>query len=205
MDGHLQPHVHPHVRCIRCWMLCCKVASGLGFTCTLPSVAGFSSQRLPAAQRAPRLDGRRCHRRQSQRVRDAARGKRAVVLSGWWVFFLIPSGSPHVLRAHTGCTCGEPEETELTAIGVESNGSGTTSKWGRFIRPSRTSCSTTRAPTAACPTGSPRSAARTYKLFLDTTHCNLASGLGLHVPYDLFLVCRRRYPGAGVRDLGNGR
>ena len=32
--------------------------------------------------------------------------KRAVMPFGW-VFFLIPLGSPHVLRAHRGRTCGE--------------------------------------------------------------------------------------------------
>ena len=39
-----------------------------------------------------------------------------------WVFFLISLGSPHVRP--TGCTCGEPDEIELAAIGVELNGSG---------------------------------------------------------------------------------
>ena len=48
----------------------------------------------------------------------------AVVFFGW-VFFLIPLGSPHVLRAHMGVhrTCGEPTEIELTAMGVGLNGS----------------------------------------------------------------------------------
>ena len=34
-----------------------------------------------------------------------------------WVFFLIPLGgqAPHMLRAHMGHTCGEPNEIELTA------------------------------------------------------------------------------------------
>ena len=38
---------------------------------------------------------------------------------------MISSGSPHVLRAHMGvyCTCGEPDEIELTAMGVKLNGS----------------------------------------------------------------------------------
>jgi len=40
--------------------------------------------------------------------------KRAVAFFGW-VFFLISSGSPRVLRSHMGHTCGEPNETELTA------------------------------------------------------------------------------------------
>ena len=46
--------------------------------------------------------------------------KRAVILFGW-VFFLISSGSPHVRPM--GRTCGEPDEIELTAMGVELNGS----------------------------------------------------------------------------------
>ena len=36
---------------------------------------------------------------------------------------MISSGSPHVLRAHVGRTCGEPDEIGLTAIGVKLNGS----------------------------------------------------------------------------------
>ena len=41
--------------------------------------------------------------------------KRAVIFLGGGIF-LISSGSPHVLRAHTGAlnTCGEPNEIELT-------------------------------------------------------------------------------------------
>ena len=35
---------------------------------------------------------------------------------------MISPGSPHVLRAHTGRKCGEPDEIELAAIGVELNG-----------------------------------------------------------------------------------
>ena len=46
--------------------------------------------------------------------------KRAVNFFGW-VFFLISSGSPHVRPM--GRTCGEPDEIELTAMGVELNGS----------------------------------------------------------------------------------
>ena len=38
-----------------------------------------------------------------------------------WVFFLISSGSPHVRPM--GRTCGEPDEIELTAMGVKLNGS----------------------------------------------------------------------------------
>ena len=42
--------------------------------------------------------------------------KGAVMLSVW-VFPLVSSGSPHVLRANTGVhrTCGEPDEIELAA------------------------------------------------------------------------------------------
>ena len=38
---------------------------------------------------------------------------------------MISSGSPHVLRAHTGVqrTCGDPGDIGLTATGVELNGS----------------------------------------------------------------------------------
>ena len=46
--------------------------------------------------------------------------KRAVKYFGW-VFFLISSGSPHVRPM--GRTCGEPDEIELTAMGVKLNGS----------------------------------------------------------------------------------
>ena len=46
--------------------------------------------------------------------------KRAVNVFGW-VFFLITSGSPHVRPM--GRTCGEPDENELTAMGVKLNGS----------------------------------------------------------------------------------
>ena len=38
-----------------------------------------------------------------------------------WVFFLISLGSPHVRPM--GRTCGEPNEIELTPIGVKLNGS----------------------------------------------------------------------------------
>ena len=52
-------------------------------------------------------------------------GKEKGILFGR-VFFLISLGgrAPHVLRAHMGGyrTCGEPDEIELTAIGVELNG-----------------------------------------------------------------------------------
>ena len=47
-------------------------------------------------------------------------GKRAVAFFGW-VFFFKSSGPPHV--RHMGCKCGEPNETELTHIGVKLNGS----------------------------------------------------------------------------------
>ena len=40
--------------------------------------------------------------------------KSAVTFFGW-VFFLISLGSQHVLRAHMGHTCGEPNEIELAA------------------------------------------------------------------------------------------
>ena len=46
--------------------------------------------------------------------------QRAVKCFGW-VFFLISSGSPHVHPM--GRTCGEPDEIELTAMGVKLNGS----------------------------------------------------------------------------------
>ena len=46
--------------------------------------------------------------------------KRAVIFFGW-VFFLISPGSPHVRPM--GRTCGEPDEIELAAMGVELNGS----------------------------------------------------------------------------------
>ena len=36
---------------------------------------------------------------------------------------MISLGSPHVLRAHMRRTCGGSNEIELTAIGVELNGS----------------------------------------------------------------------------------
>ena len=38
------------------------------------------------------------------------------MFSGWWLFPLILLGgeAPHVLRAHMGRTCGEPDELELT-------------------------------------------------------------------------------------------
>ena len=45
--------------------------------------------------------------------------KRAVIFFGW-VFFLISYGSPHVRPM--GRTCGEPDEIELTAMGVKLNG-----------------------------------------------------------------------------------
>ena len=54
------------------------------------------------------------------RVRACAR-KRAVIYFGW-VFFLISLGSPHVRPM--GRTRGEPNEIELTPIGVRLNGSG---------------------------------------------------------------------------------
>jgi len=52
--------------------------------------------------------------------------RRAVIRFGW-VFFLISLGgqAPHVLRAQMGVhrTCGEPNEIELTPMGVKLNGS----------------------------------------------------------------------------------
>ena len=48
--------------------------------------------------------------------------KRAVKFFGW-VFFLISSGSPHVRCTPMARTCGEPDEIELTAMGVKLNGS----------------------------------------------------------------------------------
>ena len=46
--------------------------------------------------------------------------KRAVMFFGW-VFFLVSFGGQalHVLRAHRGRTCGEPNENELAPTGVE--------------------------------------------------------------------------------------
>ena len=51
--------------------------------------------------------------------------QRTVMFSGW-VYFLISSGSPHVRCTPMGVrrTCGEPDEIELTAMGVKLNGSG---------------------------------------------------------------------------------
>ena len=46
--------------------------------------------------------------------------KKAVIFFGW-VFFLISLGLPHVHPM--GRACGEPNEIELTAIGVQLNGS----------------------------------------------------------------------------------
>ena len=54
--------------------------------------------------------------------------KRAVIFYGWG-FFLISSGSPHVRPM--GRTCGEPDEIELTPMGVKLNGSGTRSSGSR--------------------------------------------------------------------------
>ena len=50
--------------------------------------------------------------------------KRAVLFSGW-VFFLIPSGSPHVRCTPMERTRGEPDDIGLTPMGVKLNG------WGR--------------------------------------------------------------------------
>ena len=49
----------------------------------------------------------------------------AVIYFGW-VFFLVSSGSPHVRRTPMGVrrTCREPDEIELTPMGVKLNGSG---------------------------------------------------------------------------------
>jgi len=49
--------------------------------------------------------------------------KKAGIFFGW-VFFLISSGSPHVRCTPMGRTCGEPDEIELTPMGVKLNGSG---------------------------------------------------------------------------------
>ena len=70
--------------------------------------------------------------------------KRAVMFLGW-VFFLISLGSPHVLRAHMGRTCGEPNEIELTAVGVKLNGTGQVR--GRASWPSSSTC-TRPSPTS---------------------------------------------------------
>ena len=40
-----------------------------------------------------------------------------------WVFFLISSGSPNALRAHTGRACGEPDEIGLTPVVAEQDAS----------------------------------------------------------------------------------
>ena len=53
------------------------------------------------------------------RAARARSRKRAEMFFGW-VFFLISSGSPHVRPM--GRTCGEPDEIELTAMGVKLNG-----------------------------------------------------------------------------------
>ena len=68
-----------------------------------------------------RCDGRRvCQFARSPRhVRSR---KRAVKFFGW-VFFLISSGSPHVRPMGVHRTRGEPDEIELTAMGVKLNGS----------------------------------------------------------------------------------
>ena len=57
-------------------------------------------------------------------VAEYAIWKRAVIFFGW-VFFLISSGSPHARCTPMGVhrTCGEPDEIELTAMGVKLNGS----------------------------------------------------------------------------------
>ena len=50
---------------------------------------------------------------------EGARSRKRAVKLFVWEFFLISSGSPHVRP--TGRTCGEPDEIELTAMGVELN------------------------------------------------------------------------------------
>ena len=49
------------------------------------------------------------------------RTKKSAVFFGW-VFVLVSLGSPRVLRAHMGRSCGEPGEIELNPIGVALNG-----------------------------------------------------------------------------------
>ena len=58
-------------------------------------------------------------------VRDLK--KKKVVIFFGWVFFLISLGgqAPHVRCTPMGHTCGEPNEIELTPMGVGLNGSGT--------------------------------------------------------------------------------
>ena len=50
-------------------------------------------------------------------VGACSKKKRAVMFFGWVVFLISVRGqAPHVLRAHTGHTCGEPDEIEMTAV-----------------------------------------------------------------------------------------
>ena len=68
-----------------------------------------------------------------------------------WVFFLISSGgqAPHVLRAHMGRTCGEPDEIELTPNGGEIERPGTRTFSAcrkRFSKSSLDSCSLDSLP-----------------------------------------------------------
>ena len=52
------------------------------------------------------------------------RSRKRVVIFFGWVFFLIPSGSPHVRCTPMVRTCGEPVEIGLTPMRVELSGSG---------------------------------------------------------------------------------
>ena len=63
---------------------------------------------------------------------SGVRSRKSAVKNFGWVFFLISSGSPHVRPM--GRTCGEPDEIELTAMGVKLNGSRCRAA------PSRTRC-----------------------------------------------------------------
>ena len=45
------------------------------------------------------------------------------IFPGGCLYFLISPGSPHVRCTPMGRTCGEPDEIELTAIGVDLHGS----------------------------------------------------------------------------------
>ena len=87
--------------------------------------------------------------------------KRAVKCFGW-VFFLISSGSPHVRPM--GRTCGEPDEIELTAMGVKLNGSRCRASWRRCPRRWPCSWSHVSMPSACStsppPTGPAKAGAR---------------------------------------------
>ena len=57
---------------------------------------------------------------------DGSRSRKRAVIFFGWVFFLISSGgqAPHVRCTPMWAlsTCGEPDEIELTPVGVELNG-----------------------------------------------------------------------------------